>query len=118
MLRFMRHRFHGIRVLPIDIDRLSEDELIDLNNRVVERLRFIRQARAHHAMLQFRIGELVSFEPDHRGRIEGVIVRYNKKSVTVVTPDGQQWRVSPGLLRKIDGDPAGRPRNLIQIPKS
>ncbi|MCA9233647.1 MAG: hypothetical protein KDA57_23605, partial [Planctomycetales bacterium] len=87
--------------MPVDIDCLSEEELVDLNNRVVERLRFIRQARAHHTMLQFRVGELVYFEPDGRGRVQGVIVRYNKKTVTVLTPDGQQWRVSPGYLRKI-----------------
>ncbi|GIX23534.1 MULTISPECIES: hypothetical protein [Caldimonas] len=103
--------------MKIDIDRLSEEELIDLNNRVVERLRFIRQAHAHRAMLQFRIGEVVAFEPDGRGRIEGVITRYNKKSVTVLTPDGQQWRVSPGYLRKVEpasGEAAG---NVVQLPK-
>ncbi|MBA3485764.1 MAG: hypothetical protein H0T88_00995 [Lysobacter sp.] len=105
--------------MPIDIDRLSEEELVDLNNRVVERLRFIRQARAHHAMLQFRIGELVSFEPDGRGRIEGVITRYNKKSVAVLTPDGQQWRVSPGYLRKVEIDSAPSPSSstVVQLPK-
>jgi hypothetical protein len=103
--------------VPVDIDRLNEEELVDLNNRVVERLRFIRQARAHHAMLQFRIGELVHFEPDGRGQIEGVIVRYNKKSVTVITPDGQQWRVSPGYLRKVDAAPAESPVNVVKLTK-
>lgn len=105
--------------MPIDIDRLSEEELVDLNHRVVERLRFIRQARAHHAMLQFRIGELVFFEPDGRGRVEGVITRYNKKSVSVLTPDGQQWRVSPGYLRKVEVGSAHSegPSNVAQLPR-
>ena len=103
--------------MKIDIDRLSEEELIDLNNRVVERLRFIRQAYAHHAMLQFRIGEIVSFEPDGRGRMQGVITRYNKKSVTVLTNDGQQWRVSPGLLRKVEQASGQETGNVIPLPK-
>ena len=103
--------------MPIDIDRLSEEELVDLNNRVVERLRFIRQAHAHHAMLQFRIGEVVAFEPDGRGCIEGVITRYNKKSVTVLTPDGQQWRVSPGFLRKAETGASQTVGNVVQLPK-
>lgn len=103
--------------MPIDLDRLSEEELIDLNHRVVERLRFIRQARAHHAMLQFRIGELVYFEPDGRGRVEGVVVRYNKKTVSVLTPDGQQWRVSPGLLRRVEPPSAEHSGNIVQLPK-
>ncbi len=103
--------------MKIDIDRLSEEELIDLNNRVVERLRFIRQAHAHHAMLQFRIGEVVSFEPDGRGRMQGVITRYNKKSVTVLTTDGQQWRISPGFLRKVEAASGQQTGNIIPLTK-
>lgn len=33
--------------MTIDIDRLTEAELIDLNHRIVERLRFLQQMRAH-----------------------------------------------------------------------
>jgi hypothetical protein len=33
--------------MQIDIDKLAEAELIDLNNRIVERLRFLNQMRAH-----------------------------------------------------------------------
>ena len=32
--------------MNIDIDKLSEEELIDLNHRIVERLRFLNQMRA------------------------------------------------------------------------
>ena len=88
--------------MKFDLDSLSEADLIDLNNRVVERLKFIRQARAHNAMLQFRIGELVWFEPEGRGPVKGVITKYNKKSVSVMAADGQQWRVSPGFLHKVE----------------
>jgi len=34
-------------VVKIDLDKLTEEELIDLNNRIVERLRFLNQMRAH-----------------------------------------------------------------------
>lgn len=33
--------------MKIDIDKLAEAELIDLNNRIVERLRFLHQMRSH-----------------------------------------------------------------------
>ena len=33
--------------MTTDIDRLTEAELIDLNHRIVERLRFLQQMRAH-----------------------------------------------------------------------
>jgi hypothetical protein len=37
--------------MPIDIDQLSESELIDLNHRIVARLRFLREVDAHSSML-------------------------------------------------------------------
>ena len=84
--------------MNIDLSQLAESELIDLNRRIVERLRMIRQVHAHLKMMEFRIGERVWFHTDLR-RVEGVLVRYNKKSVTVVTDDGERWTVSPGFLK-------------------
>jgi len=54
--------------MPIDIDALTESELIDLNHRVVTRLRFLAQVDAHATMLEFRTGERVTFHPDGRRR--------------------------------------------------
>lgn len=84
----------------INIDELSEAELIDLNHRVVERLRFLSQMRAHSQMLDFKIGERVTFHPDGYPPLFGIVTRYNRKSVTVITDDGQRWNVAPGLLRR------------------
>jgi hypothetical protein len=84
----------------IDIDKLTEDELIDLNNRIVERLRFLNQMRAHSQMLDFKIGDRVTFQPEGRPPLVGMLTRYNKKTVTVITDSGQHWNVAPGLLRK------------------
>ena len=94
----------------IDIDRLSEAELIDLNRRIFERLKMIAALRSHKAMLNFSVGQRVQFEPPGRGVQEGVIVRYNQKTVTLVTSGGEQWRVAPALLR-----PAG---DIIDMPPS
>jgi hypothetical protein len=44
-------------VSPIDIDQLTEQELVDLNRRIVERLRVLQQLRAHKEMLQYRVGQ-------------------------------------------------------------
>lgn len=84
-----------------DIDTLSEAQLVDLNHRVVARLKFLQQARSHQAMLDFRIGERVSFQPDGRAAVFGMLTRYNRKSVTVITDEGQQWNVAPQMLRKV-----------------
>ena len=86
--------------MRIDIDGLSEAELIDLNNRVVERLKFLRHMRAHSQMLEFSIGDRVSFQPEGRPLQVGMLTRYNKKTVTVITESGEHWNVAPGLLRR------------------
>jgi len=88
--------------MKIDIDQLTENELIDLNNRIVARLRFMQQFRAHAQMLKFSIGDRVAFQPDSHPLLIGVITRYNKKTVTVITEGGQQWNVAPGFLRRAE----------------
>ena len=86
--------------MEIDIDKLTEAELIDLNNRIVARLRFLSQMPAHAQMLDFKIGDRVSFQPEGHRSVVGMLTRYNRKTVTVVTDDGQRWNVSPTLLRR------------------
>lgn len=101
----------------IDINSLSEAELADLNNRIVERLRFLQQARAHARMLDFSVGDKVSFQPDGYGTLFGVIAKYNRKTVTVVTENRQRWNVSPNLLRKVQdvADSDSREQNVVQL---
>jgi hypothetical protein len=105
--------------MKIDIDTLTEAELIDLNNRVVARLRFLNQMRAHGHMLQFKIGDRVSFQPEGRPIVIGMLTRYNRRTVTVMTDAGQRWNVAPTLLRRVDS-PSGAPDlapNVIQLRK-
>ena len=104
--------------MTIDIDQLAEPELVDLNRRIVERLRLLQQMRAHQQMLAFKIGDRVAFGADGRGTIEGMLTRYNRKSVTVITDDGRQWNVSPALLSRAAAPSAAQPRarpNLVRL---
>ena len=101
----------------IDIDQLTESELIDLNRRVVERLRFLNQMKVHSRMLEFRIGERVSFQPDGREIKTGIITRYNKKTVTVITDAGEQWNVAPSFLRSVEDSKGLKKPDLKVIPK-
>lgn len=105
--------------MRIDIDNLSESELADLNNRIVARLRFLHQARAHKRMLDFKIGDRVSFQPEGRAIVVGIITRYNKKSVTIIAESGERWNVAPGFLHRIV-EPGGsdeRDPNVVAIRK-
>ena len=65
--------------MKIDIDRLTEAELVDLNHRIVARLRLLTQMRAHADMLEFKIGDRVAFgELRAQSRVEGMLTRYSK----------------------------------------
>ncbi len=105
--------------MTIDIDKLTEAELIDLNNRVVARLKFLHEMRAHAHMLDFSIGERVSFQPDRHPVLTGIISKYNRKTVTVISENGQQWNVAPGFLRKAESPSASAEDSaqIINMPR-
>jgi hypothetical protein len=106
--------------MAIDIDELTESELIDLNHRIVARLRFLRQVDAHASMLEFRIGERVTFHPDGRPPVTGMITRYNKKTVSIVTDDGHRWNVAPQFLERAAPRSVSKPGagNVVSIRRN
>ena len=92
--------------MSIDISKLDEGELVELNRQIVARLRYLQEARTHHQMMSYSVGDRVRFHPPGHDPKTGVIVKYNRKTVTVVTDDRHQWNVAPVFLsRVIDADP-------------
>lgn len=83
------------------IKRLNEEDLLFLNRLIVERLKLISQARATTLMTSFTRGDRVGFETPDGRTLEGVVLRLNKKTITVAASDGGQWNVPAGLLRLI-----------------
>lgn len=88
-------------IMTIDIEQLSEKELIDLNHRIIQRLNFLEAVQANSEMVKFSIGEKVSFKPSGKERQVGILVKYNKKTVTVLTDKGARWNISPEFLMKV-----------------
>lgn len=84
----------------IDIDQFSIEELYILNERIVERIKFLEHAQAHVSMMAFNIGARVSFETAE-GRQIGRLVKRNRKTVNVDTDDGRHWRIPPHLLMEV-----------------
>src|SRR6266446_476787 len=82
----------------LDLTKLSEDDLIELNRRVVERLQLLRSARSFAQLARFSVGMVVQFDTDDGRTITETVARLNQRTATVVTPSGP-WRVSPSLLR-------------------
>lgn len=94
--------------MPIDIDSLTYEELIALNHRIVARLKFLDDVQAQQEMIAFALGARVSFEAGRgHGRQTGMLVKFNRKTVKVLTDDGREWNVSPHLLSPVkDVEPA------------
>jgi hypothetical protein len=82
----------------LDLTKLSEDELIELNRHIVERLRFLRSTKSLAQLASFSIGMVVEFDTDDGRTISGTVARLNQRTATVVTAAGR-WRVSPSLMR-------------------
>lgn len=89
----------------INIDKLSEKELISLNRQIIDRLKILQQVKIQQSMNEFRLGDRVHFASHSGEMVEGVLVRHNKKTVSIITDDGRQWNISPGFLRKIKDTP-------------
>ncbi|MEH4398147.1 hypothetical protein POX82_22155 [Escherichia coli] len=81
------------------IDDMSEEVLITLHNLIVNRLNMLQRQRTRQSMGDFRLGDVVSFRTEDGQMVTGVLVRLNKKTVTVHTESGARWNVSPQLLQ-------------------
>ena len=89
-------------IMAVDIDKLTHNELVALNHRIVERLKFLDSMQAHKDMMAFNIGARVSFDSGQAdGRLLGTLLKFNRKTVTVVTDNGQKWNISPHLLSPV-----------------
>ena len=77
---------------------MGEQDLLFLNRMVVERLNLLAQARSTVQLAQFAEGDRVQFTANDRSIKLGMIMRLNKKTASVLTDDGQNWKVSPALL--------------------
>lgn len=101
-------------MLP-DLTNLSEDDLIELNRLIVERLQLLRSARSLAQLARLSVGMTVEFDTDDGRTIRGTVARLNQRTATVVTASGR-WRVSPSLLRAAAAAPhdaeAGSARQL------
>ena len=79
---------------------LGEEDLLYLNRMVVERLNLLAQAKSTVQLAQFTEGDRVHFTTGDGITKYALVVRLNKKTASLLTDDGQNWKVSPQLLRK------------------
>ena len=79
---------------------MGEDDLLYLNRMVVERLNLLAQVKSTVQLAQFAEGDRVQFTTNDGIVKHATVVKLNKKTASLCTDDGQNWKVSPVLLRK------------------
>ncbi len=84
-----------------NIETLSKEVLLDLHDRITDRLRYLDQMEAQNKMTNFYFGDVVTFTTDDGRTIRGTIKKFNQKSVSIITDTGHKWRVAPQYLKKL-----------------
>lgn len=103
--------------MSIELDDLSYDELLDLNGRIIARLKHLEAADALNAMMKFNLGAKVCFDSSSRhGMQTGTIIKFNPKTVVVLTDEGHRWKISPQMLSPLIKEAAGG-LNVIDMKK-
>ena len=74
--------------MTIEIDDLSREELVALNRRIVERFKMLDTLATQQSMMQLHPGARVSFAPSSGERLIGILMKFNQKTVTVITDEG------------------------------
>ncbi len=98
----------------VNIDEMSYEELFELHERVVARLRYLGDMRVRASLDRYQAGDRIRFD-DGRGRtIAGRVVRVNRKTLTVETPKGRWSGVPPfAVTQHIAEDKPCKPLDSI-----
>jgi hypothetical protein len=102
--------------MSVEIDDLSYDELLDLNDRIIARLKHLEASDALNAMMKFNLGAKVCFDSSKHGMQTGIIIKFNPKTVVVLTDGGRRWKVAPQMLSPLIKEAAGG-MNVIDMKK-
>jgi hypothetical protein len=100
--------------MSIDIDGLSYAELLELNDRIIARLKHLDAADTIDAMMKLTLGSKVCFDSGKHGIQVGTLIKFNQKTVSVLTEDGRRWKVSPQFLSPVI-DEASSATNVIEL---
>ncbi|MCG6298270.1 hypothetical protein [Vibrio vulnificus] len=85
----------------MDIDTLTRTELIELNNRIVARLESMDELEVQAKRQQFTLGSPAEFVDDKGTARVCVVVKFNIKTISVSTANGERWNIPADRLRPL-----------------
>ncbi len=90
--------------LASSLNKMNLEQLREVNRLVVNQINHIHRQRTAAAVAKFKVGDLIEFVDDRRGRkVRARVDRINQKTLGCHELDGIQmpWRVSPNLCRLV-----------------
>jgi len=96
--------------MHIDIEKLSLEELLELNRRVVRRIDYLHSLKTRAHLDRFEPGDRISFQSDGHA-VEGVVLRVNSKTLSIRTKDAH-WNIHPRFVTKLPVS-GGEPHRVI-----
>ena len=84
----------------MDIEKMSLDELVDLNRRVIQRIEYLHGLKTRSQLDRFEVGDRVGFQNEGQ-TVERAVIRVNRKTLSVKTKEGS-WNVHPRFVTKIN----------------
>lgn len=97
----------------MDIEKLSLEQLLDLNHRIVRRIDYLHSLKTRAHLDRFEVGDRVTFQSEGRP-VAGFVLRVNQKTISIKTKDGY-WRINPRFLTKMPGPKAEIPQDVRDI---
>jgi hypothetical protein len=98
--------------MKFDIDKLSKEELLDLNRRVVERLKYLSARETLEVSRKFKVGDTVEFQSDE-STVQGIVMRINRKTLSIKTKEGR-WNVPPQFVKKVVEGKKNRKLRIVE----
>lgn len=81
------------------IMKLTENELQQVNQKVIERLNLMHSARQLNLVASFSVNDKIVFDY-HGQELHATILRLNRKTVSIIDEYGSHWSISPVFIKK------------------
>ena len=102
--------------MSIEIEKLSIEELMDLNKRIIRRIEYLHSLKTRAHLDRYEVGDKVTFQSDGR-TVEGIVTRVNRKTLSVRTKD-TRWNIHPKFVTKVSGSKFELPKIFEVTPSS
>ena len=81
-----------------DLSKFTKTELLLLNRQIVEKLKQLESQQICKSMNDFTIGDKVFFTPPGEKKVKGIVIKKNRKTISILDNSSHQWNVPPLYL--------------------